>query len=575
MYREGRPADPYRPDVPTDPYLRPRPADPYRREPFADPRQPMAQDAAGTAFGAGAHGPEGPEHPAVSRGFQGPARPDLYPRAATPPRAWDAPAPPDRSGPLPQQVPAAIRQAVPADPYRWPPSSGPQQVQHGGQLAPGPVLPGPLEISAPTRVTPWPDHPAISGSVPTVQAGPVAPDGFDDYEAGQHLDDGYADEEDPQDAYGWADDDSGPIVPMDPAGRSRRGGGRPRRRGRRRIAPLIALLVLAVFLSGGGIAGYHFLRAYVIPPDYSGPGYGTVVVQVKPGQTATDVASTLVRLGVIASTRAFVKAAEQSSRPTALEPGFYRLHRHMKAALAFDLLLAPGSRIQTKITIPEGLRVSQIIATLGAKSGLSAAAYQTVLAHPASLGLPSYAKNQPEGYLFPATYPVQPGMTASQVLRAMVTRFNSEAAKINLVAVAEKVNLTPSEAIIVASLVQAEGGRVSDFAKIARVIYNRLDSGMPLELDSTVMYALHTYGILATNQQLQVRSPYNTYLNTGLPPGPIDSPGDAAIQAALHPAVGDWLYFVTVNPHTGQTEFTASAARFAQLKAELERNLGR
>jgi UPF0755 protein len=96
---------------------------------------------------------------------------------------------------------------------------------------------------------------------------------------------------------------------------------------------------------------------------------------------------------------------------------------------------------------------------------------------------------------------------------------------------------------------------------------------MQLQLDSTVMYALHSYGILATNQQLGVNSPYNTYQHPGLPPGPIDSPGDAAIHAALHPAKGNWLYFVTVNPKTGVTEFTSSYATFIQLRAELERNL--
>jgi len=88
------------------------------------------------------------------------------------------------------------------------------------------------------------------------------------------------------------------------------------------------------------------------------------------------------------------------------------------------------------------------------------------------------------------------------------------------------------------------------------------------------MYALHTYGIMASSQQLNVNSPYNTYRHFGLPPGPIDSPGDAAIQAALHPAKGTWLYFVTVNPKTGLTKFTSDPNVFAQLKAQLQKNLG-
>jgi UPF0755 protein len=125
----------------------------------------------------------------------------------------------------------------------------------------------------------------------------------------------------------------------------------------------------------------------------------------------------------------------------------------------------------------------------------------------------------------------------------------------------------------VASLVQAEGGRLQDFAKIARVIYNRLNTGMQLQLDSTVMYAMNKFGIRASTAELKFNSPYNTYLHAGLPPGPIDSPGDAAIRAALHPAAGNWRYFVTVDPKTGLTKFTNSQAQFQQFVAELDRNL--
>jgi UPF0755 protein len=124
-----------------------------------------------------------------------------------------------------------------------------------------------------------------------------------------------------------------------------------------------------------------------------------------------------------------------------------------------------------------------------------------------------------------------------------------------------------------ASLVQAEGGRLSDYPKIARVIYNRLAQRIPLELDSTVLYGLNTYGILATDQQLTSTSPYNTYRHMGLTPGPIDSPGASAIQAVLNPAPGNWIYFVTVNPKTKETLFTASQAQFEQFRAELEHNL--
>ncbi len=565
------PGEHYNGDVPADLYHSSMPKDPHR-----------------AALPGSSHArPSGPYRPGAGQ--------DPPPPQPAPP--WSrVSSPPTVSGPLPQ-VPAVATQAEPADPYPWP-SADPGRLGYGGQVPPDPPgplhpeppgisgpmpgppgisgpMPGPPGIPGPTPEPPWPDHQAILGPMPSV---PAEPDRFHDQDADRRPQGDYADEADPDDAYGWepeGEEASGPIVPMGPGGRrSRRGDGRARRRGRRFSAPLIALLVLALFLSGGGIVGYHFLREYVVPPDYSGSGYGSVVVQIQQNQTATDVARTLFGVGVVASTRAFAKAAEQSSQQTGLEPGFYRLRLHMKAALAFGLLLNPGARIQLKVTIPEGLRASQIVAALGAKSGIPLRDYHSALADPAALGLPSYAGNQPEGYLFPATYSVQPRMTAAGVLRAMVLQFDAEAARIHLVTGAQSVNLTPAEAVTVASLVQAEGGWVADFPKIARVIYNRLAMNMPLQLDSTVMYALHTYGILATNQQLQVRSAYNTYQHSGLPPGPIDSPGDAAIHAALHPAAGNWLYFVTVNPKTGLTQFTSSQATFVQLRAELEKNLG-
>jgi len=168
---------------------------------------------------------------------------------------------------------------------------------------------------------------------------------------------------------------------------------------------------------------------------------------------------------------------------------------------------------------------------------------------------------------------VVPHETALGVLTGMVQRFEQEATQVNLPTAAKQVHLTEGQVIIMASLVEAEGGRVSDYPKIARVIYNRLEQGIPLQLDSTVLYGLKTYGIIASDQQLASSSPYNTYKHKGLTPGPIDSPGAAAIQAVLRPASGNWIYFVTVNPKTGETLFTASQAQFEQYRAELQHNL--
>jgi UPF0755 protein len=233
--------------------------------------------------------------------------------------------------------------------------------------------------------------------------------------------------------------------------------------------------------------------------------------------------------------------------------------------------LKPSSRVQLSVLIPEGQRLSEIIATLGEHTG-DLKGYQQAIKNVSALGLPSYAKGNPEGYLFPATYTIQPGAQPVQVLRAMALRFNQEAQSVNLPAVAARDKISEGDAIIVASLVQAEGKRPQDLAKIARVIYNRLNNQMKLQLDTTVLYARHSRAADVTvAQTLNTKSPYNTYLHTGLPPGPIDSPGDAAIKAALHPAPisDDWLYFLTVNPKTGLTKFTNSFTVFQQYEQEL------
>ena len=361
------------------------------------------------------------------------------------------------------------------------------------------------------------------------------------------------------------------------ARRDNDGGGRGGRRRRRFrwIAPLVALLVIVVPLAVGGVYVYGLYMNKYHPADYSGAGTGSVAVQVTSGDSPTSIAPKLVKLGVVASSRAFILAAEHSTSSTGLLPGFYGMHRHMKASLAYAILINPKNMVQIKVTIPEGWRLSQIVSFLGAKSGIPLSAYAKVLKDPAQLHLPAFANGKPEGYLFPATYSVQPHETALGVLTGMVQRFQQEAASVGLPTAAKQVHLTQAQVVIMASLLQAEGGRLSDYPKIARVIYNRLAHGMPLQLDSTVLYGLNKYGILASNKDLTSPSPYNTYKHKGLPPGPIDSPGAAAIQAVLNPAAGNWLYFVTVNPKTGETRYTSSPAQFQQFRQELAHNLAK
>jgi UPF0755 protein len=388
-------------------------------------------------------------------------------------------------------------------------------------------------------------------------------DAYEDYD-----DQGY----DEQDGYGpgGGGPGGGGLVPGSRPGK-------PKRKRRGRVAGGVALIIVLLILvpvAIGGIWAYKTINSHYNPPNYSGEGTGTVTMVIHTGDTATVIGNRLYALGVIASVRAFVLAAEHSSKANSLQPGFYRMHKQMSATLAFNLLLSPSARIENKVTLPEGLRVSGILTALAKSSGISPSDFQSALKNPARLGLPSYAKGNPEGYLFPDTYELQPDMTATQVLQQMVQSFNQEATGVNLTQAAGAVHMSPAQIIVVASLAQAEGGKDSDFPKIAEVIYNRLHIGMKLDLDSTVLFALNKYGIQATDADLTTNSLYNTYKFAGLPPGPIDCPGAAAIQAALHPATGNYLYFVTVNPKTKETLFTSSESQFEQYQAELEHNLG-
>jgi uncharacterized YceG family protein len=340
----------------------------------------------------------------------------------------------------------------------------------------------------------------------------------------------------------------------DTRGRERR----PRRGPVRRLAPWIALLVILTPLAIGGYYVYHLYESKYHPADYAGAGTSpTVTVQVSSGDTATSLGPRLVQLGVVASSRAFVLAAEHSANTAGLEAGYYKLNRHMQASLAYAALLSPSNRVQLTVTIPEGKRVSQVIPLLAKATSIPAADFQQVINNPAQLGLPSYAKGKVEGYLFPATYQIQPNETALQILQAMVQRYNAEAQQINLASAAQKVGLTPEKVIIEASMAQAEGGVVSDYAKIARVIINRLNIGMKLQFDSVLLYGLNAYGINVTFKQIGTPGPYNDFQHAGLPPGPISNPGDAAIQGVLHPASGPWLYFLTTKTG-GKSEFSAT-----------------
>lgn len=356
-------------------------------------------------------------------------------------------------------------------------------------------------------------------------------------------------------------------------------GGRRRRRRSRLPGCLIGLVVLAlvggVLFWGGTKAADWIGGRFGGGDDYAGPGSGSVAIEVRSGDTATAICRAMATADVVASVKACVGAANANPDVTGIQVGTYDLKKQMKASDAIDVLVDPANIVATKVTIPEGLTVKQTLAILSEKTDVSNAALTKAL-RSSSLGLPSYAKGDAEGYLFPSTYSFAPKTTATQMLRAMVTRWKQAADDVDLEGSASRLGLTPAELMTVASLVEAEG-RGDAAAKISRVIYNRLKTTGPptnglLQIDATVNYALgRSLVAVPTTKDLQVDSPYNTYRNPGLPPGPIEAPGDAALEAAANPATGPWLFYVTVNLATGETKFTDSYDTFLQYKAELQR----
>jgi UPF0755 protein len=339
---------------------------------------------------------------------------------------------------------------------------------------------------------------------------------------------------------------------------------RPRRprptRGRR-----LLVLLLAVAIVGGAVfAAYSVLRPLVTEltasNDYSGPGAGEVQVTVNDGDSGRSIGVSLQKADVVKSSKAFLDAAAEDPRSASIQPGTYTLKKQMAAKDALAVLVNPKNRTVPRVTVPEGLWLSEILATLSKATGIPVAEYQAAAKDTAALGLPASAKGNLEGYLFPATYEFPAKSTAGEQLKTMVQKTVAELTKAG---VAED---DMERTMIVASIVEGEVNGDADRAKVARVIENRLSqkSGPTkgfLQMDSTVHYAVKKRGKAGTTDADRASaSPYNTYRHQGLPPGPINSPGGQSIVAAASPAEGPWLFFVTVNPATGETRFATTTA---------------
>ena len=287
-----------------------------------------------------------------------------------------------------------------------------------------------------------------------------------------------------------------------------------------------------------------------------------VIIDIPAGSSGSAIAVLLFDSEIIKSSEAFFRVAVGDKRSEKIAPGNHRLTKTISAQQALDQLLDP-ERIPNLIKVYEGSWKSEIAKSL-VKYGFSTNEVGRALA---TAKLPDGFRDS-EGLLFPAQYSFVKGTTANEAVQAMVDRFTQEPAAKELLLGTQKFK--PSQLLTIASIIQAEGEQ-KDFAKVSSVIYNRLKIGMPLQMDSTVHFVKKLRGeIFLSSQSTLINSPYNTYKKYGLPPGPICSPGADAISAALKPAVGDWLYFITVAP--GDTRFTKSLEEFNSWKAIYVKN---
>lgn len=298
----------------------------------------------------------------------------------------------------------------------------------------------------------------------------------------------------------------------------------------------------------------------------------TVQVQISPGMTATQVARVLEEKGVIDSASAFIELIKSRQSENKLQPGTYRLRTDLSLVSVVEKLETGEGSSTFRVTIPEGLAVTQIAALLNTGGKIKGEDYLELSKDPAKFVVPRIGGSVAEldtleGLLFPDTYYLLQGDGATQLIGAQLAAFEKKTATLPW-SKAEALGMTPYEIVIVASLVEKEAAKSEDRAKVAAVIYNRLAKKISLGIDATVRYALDKWTGALTQSDLEVDSPYNTRVVKGLPPTPIANPGVEAFKAALEPAAVDYLYYVA--DKNGKIYFTSNYDEFLRIKKELQ-----
>jgi len=336
------------------------------------------------------------------------------------------------------------------------------------------------------------------------------------------------------------------------------------RRGRRNL--LISIVTVLGLLVGGGVVvavSYDSIKNYLsrfVIEDYNQEAGPETTITIIEGDDGAAVARKMLEADIVKSFDAVYR--EMLNADFTIYPGTYKFPTKLSGAQALRILIEGKNRVVNQVTIPEGMRIQQIVPLVSEALGIAEAELYEAL--PSQLDRVDERAPSLEGYLFPATYTFDPNVSAETVIATMVDRMEAELQSFGL-------ELKKSHDLLsLAALIQAEGKHDEDFFKISRVFANRLEKGMLLQSDPTVKYRYQGEQSNFTDGVKDSSNPFNTYIYKGIPVGPVGNPGSLAIEAALRPADGDWLFFVAINLKTGETVFSETLAEHERA-AELYR----